>query len=164
MAAFRAALEESDARSTAAPAGPVTQGNLGNALLEAGLSERAGPRVCTEAVAAYRAALEVKTRERVPLDWAKTQNNLGRRALELGQRESGTAHLEEAVAAFQAALEESTRDRVPLQWAMTQENLGAALGGLANARAGRRVCRRRWQRIGRHWKKGRVNACHSNGR
>jgi hypothetical protein len=29
------------------------------------------------AVDAYRAALEVRTRERVPLDWATTQNNLG---------------------------------------------------------------------------------------
>ena len=30
-----------------------------------------------EAVTAYRAALEEQTRERVPLDWAMTQNNLG---------------------------------------------------------------------------------------
>jgi len=30
-----------------------------------------------EAVAAYRAALEERTRERVPLDWARTQMNLG---------------------------------------------------------------------------------------
>ena len=30
-----------------------------------------------EAVAAFRAALEERTRERVPLDWAATQNNLG---------------------------------------------------------------------------------------
>ena len=30
-----------------------------------------------EAVAAYRAPLEECTRERVPLDWAMTQNNLG---------------------------------------------------------------------------------------
>ena len=29
------------------------------------------------AVTAYRAALEEQTRERVPLDWAMTQNNLG---------------------------------------------------------------------------------------
>ena len=28
-------------------------------------------------MAAYRAALEEQTRERVPLDWAQTQNNLG---------------------------------------------------------------------------------------
>ena len=55
------------------------------------------------------------TRERVPLDWAKTQNNLGTALWTLGARESGTARLEEAVAAYRAALEERTRERVPLQ-------------------------------------------------
>ena len=39
-----------------------------------------------EAVAAYRAALEERTRERVPLDWAATQNNLGL-ALAVSRRE-----------------------------------------------------------------------------
>ena len=42
-----------------------------------------------EAVAAYRAALSERTRERVPLDWAQTQNNLGNALLRLGERESG---------------------------------------------------------------------------
>jgi tetratricopeptide (TPR) repeat protein len=68
-----------------------------------------------QAVAAYRAALEEWTRERVPLDWAVTQNNLGNALALLGERESGTARLEEAVAAYRAALEERTRERVPLQ-------------------------------------------------
>ena len=49
------------------------------------------------------------------------------RALDLGERESGTARLEEAVAAYRAALEERTRERVPLDWATTQNNLGIAL-------------------------------------
>jgi hypothetical protein len=43
------------------------------------------------AVAAYRAALEEYTRERVPLGWAMTQNNLGNALQKLGERESGTA-------------------------------------------------------------------------
>jgi hypothetical protein len=59
------------------------------------------------------------TRERVPLDWAMTQNNLGVALAALGKRELGTAHLEEAVKAYQNALLERTRDRVPLQWAQT---------------------------------------------
>jgi hypothetical protein len=70
------------------------------------------------------------TRERVPLDWAMTQNNLGGALLRLGERESGTARLEEAVAAFRAALEEMTRERVPLDWAMTQNNLTKCLAVL----------------------------------
>src|SRR6202022_983665 len=80
-----------------------------------------------EAVAAYRAALEEWTRDRVPLQWALTQMNLGTALARLGERGSGTARLEEAVAAYRAALEEWTRDRVPLYWATTQTNLGNAL-------------------------------------
>jgi len=74
-------------------------------------------------VAAYRAALEEWTRDRVPLDWAMTQMNLGTALQTLGERESGTARLQEAVAAYRAALEERTRERVPLDWAMSQFNL-----------------------------------------
>jgi hypothetical protein len=42
----------------------------------------------------------------VPLDWARTQNNLGLVLWRLGERESGTAKLEEAVAAYRDALKE----------------------------------------------------------
>ena len=68
------------------------------------LGEReSGTARLEEAVAAYRAALQETTRERVPLQWAVTQNNLGNALRALGERESGTAHLEEAVAALRAA-------------------------------------------------------------
>ena len=76
------------------------------------------------------------TRERVPLTWAMTQNNLGNALSRLGERESGTARLEEAVAAYRAALEEMTRERVPLDWAMTQNNLGIALLKLGERESG----------------------------
>ena len=49
--------------------GPTTQNNLGNALSTLGERESGTARL-EEAVAAYRAALEERTRERVPLDWA----------------------------------------------------------------------------------------------
>ena len=89
-----------------------------------------------QAVAAYRAAIEELTRERVPLDWAMTQNNLGAALQTLGGRESGTERLEQAVAAYRAALEEYTRERVPLRWAATQNNLGAALHALGGRESG----------------------------
>jgi tetratricopeptide (TPR) repeat protein len=89
-----------------------------------------------EAVAAYRAALEVRTRERVPLDWAMTQNNLGNALSRLGEREDGTQRLQEAVEAYRAALEVRTRERVPLDWAMTQNNLGSALRALGEREDG----------------------------
>jgi hypothetical protein len=44
------------------------------------------------------------TRERVPLDWAGTQNNLAGALTALGARESGSASLEEAIAAYRLAL------------------------------------------------------------
>ncbi len=50
--------------------------NLGIALGKLGERESGTTRL-EEAIAAYRAALEEQTRERVPLDWAATQNNLG---------------------------------------------------------------------------------------
>jgi len=89
-----------------------------------------------EAVAAYRQALEELTRERVPLDWAMTQNNLGAALRSLGERESGTSRLEEAVAAFREALKERTRERVPLAWGKTQTNLGGTLSRLGERESG----------------------------
>ena len=52
------------------------------------------------------------TRERVPLQWAMTQNNLGNALATLGARESGTARLFEAINAYRNALKEWTRERV----------------------------------------------------
>ncbi len=89
-----------------------------------------------EAVTAFQAALKERTRERVPVQWAATQNNLGNALAILGERESGTARLEEAMAAYRAALEEQTRERVPVQWAMTQNNLGTALATLGERESG----------------------------
>jgi tetratricopeptide (TPR) repeat protein len=71
--------------------------------------------------------VELLPRERVPLEWAMIQNNLGTALRLLGEREGGTAKLEEAVAAYRDALKEATRERVPLEWAMIQNNLAAAL-------------------------------------
>ena len=80
-----------------------------------------------KAIVAYRAALLEWTRERVPLDWAGTQNNLGTALKALGERESGTEKLEEAVAVFRARLiapRWNGRASACRQWAMTQNNLG----------------------------------------
>jgi tetratricopeptide (TPR) repeat protein len=75
-------------------------------------------------------------RERAPLYWAVTQNNLGNALRILGARESGTARLDEAVAAYREALEERTRERAPLDWAATQNNLGVALRTLGERESG----------------------------
>ena len=101
VAAYRAALRGMDPRARAARTGrgPRTT----SAMRSQTLGEReSGTARLEEAVAAYRAALQEWTRERVPLDWAMTQNNLGNALQTLGERESGTARLEEAVAAYRA--------------------------------------------------------------
>jgi tetratricopeptide (TPR) repeat protein len=84
-----------------------------------------------DAITACNDALRLAPRERAPLDWAMTQNNLGTAFSTLGERESGTAPLEQAVAAYRAALEERTRNRLPLKWAATQFNLANTLETLA---------------------------------
>jgi tetratricopeptide (TPR) repeat protein len=76
---------------------------LGNALSTLGQREPGTARL-EKAVSAYRNALLEWTRERVPLQWAGTQNNLGTALSTLGQREPGIARLEEAVSAYDAAL------------------------------------------------------------
>ena len=89
-----------------------------------------------DAIAAHHTALDLAPRERVPLDWARTQNNLGAALQTLGARESGTARLDEAVVAYREALKERTRERVPLDWATTQNNLGNALRTLGERESG----------------------------
>lgn len=98
--------------------------------------ERGDNPALIASVEIWRRVLQSHNRERVPLDWAKTQTNLGKALGILGEREAGTARLEQAVAAFRVALEEWTRERVPLDWAKTQTNLGNALQALGEREAG----------------------------
>ena len=88
------------------------------------------------AVERFKQVVDLTTGERMSLDWADTQNNLGLALMNLGERERGTAQLKEAVAAFREALQERTRQRVPLDWADTQNNLGLALGRLGERERG----------------------------
>jgi hypothetical protein len=80
----------------------MTQSNLGDALERLGERE-SGTEYLNQAVAAYRAALKERTRERDSIGWAATQNSLGTALRRLGERDSGTARLEEAVKAHRAA-------------------------------------------------------------
>jgi tetratricopeptide (TPR) repeat protein len=88
------------------------------------------------AIERYKHLIDLTPRERVPLDWARTENDLGLALWKLGGRESGTAKLDEAVAAYREALKERTRERGPLEWASTQINLGIALKVLGERESG----------------------------
>ena len=125
-----------------------------SAMRSATLGEReSGTARLEEAVAAYRAALEERTRERVPLDWATTQNNLGnalltpRRARERhgaagggGRRLSrgaGGTHPRARAARLGDDAEQSRQRARDARRA--RERHGAAGGG------GRRLIVRRWR-------------------
>jgi tetratricopeptide (TPR) repeat protein len=97
-------------------------------------AQRSGP--LHEAIAAYREALLYFSRDRYPLDWAMTQNNLGNALANLGLWESGTAHTKEAIAAYREALTVNTRERDRMDWARAQNNLGCALSTLGERESG----------------------------
>ncbi|WNG17850.1 NB-ARC domain-containing protein [Cystobacter fuscus] len=78
------------------------------------------------AIASFRSALEVWTRESFPENWAMVHNNLG---IALGELPTGNRedNLWQAIASFRSALEVWTRESFPENWARAHNNLGNAL-------------------------------------
>ena len=126
---YRQLLARDVTRATMPTQWAMTQNELGNALQTLGEREGSQARLA-EAVAAFRAALEVHTRVAMPAQWASTQNHLGLVLLTLGEREGNPTRLAEAVAVCRVALDVYTRDETPAEWAMTQNNLGISLQAL----------------------------------
>jgi hypothetical protein len=93
----------------------AAQNNLGNALSRLGARESGTARL-EDAVAAYRAALEESTRERVPLQWAASSGNQGVAMMLIADRTNDGALAETAVQQVQAAYE-TLRDGGHEQWA-----------------------------------------------
>ena len=93
--------------------------------------EHAGDlRECAEyvaqSVAAFRAALEVFTREQLPQQWAMTQNNLGAVLRDLGERaseEQRAQYLRQSVEAIENALSIFTPEAAPYQNSLARDNL-----------------------------------------
>ena len=81
------------------------------------LGQRQGDvEMLEKSIASFEDALEERSREGVPMDWAATQNNLGTALQVLGQREKDTRLLKKSVEAYKNVLKEWTRKRVPLNW------------------------------------------------
>ncbi|MGE3871409.1 MAG: caspase family protein [Parvibaculaceae bacterium] len=104
----------------------LTQNYLGIALAELALRENSTARMA-QAASAYRAAMEVYSRERAPLKWAAMQSNLGMLLQEHGLRERGTAKMHEAEAVYRAVLMVRSRESDAYGWAATMNNLGNTL-------------------------------------
>ena len=98
--------------------------------------------VLEKSVAAYRAALTVRTRERAPEDWATTQNDLGAALPALGEHTGDLLTLGRAVSAYRESMKELNREREPMAWAMTMANLGVARRKLAERSRDAAVARR----------------------
>jgi hypothetical protein len=82
----------------------TTQNNLGSALRVIGERESGTSRL-EEAVAAYRAALQERPRERVPLNWAMSFGSQGVAMMHLAERLKDAAIAETACRQIETALE-----------------------------------------------------------
>jgi tetratricopeptide (TPR) repeat protein len=84
-----------------------------------------------KAIAAYGEALYFYTPDVAPLDYAKTQNDLGVAYLRLSEHEDPVGNLRRAIEAFEQALRFWTPDVAPLDYARAQSHLGSAYGRLS---------------------------------
>ena len=130
--AYRAALEVYTRQDAAPGLGDDAEQPGQRARPGAAAPGPSGARLLAESVAAYRGALEVRTREADPQRWATTQSSMALTLLAQASRSTGAERarlLAESVAACRAALEVRTREALPQDWAVTQENLADALEG-----------------------------------
>ena len=67
-----------------------------------------------------------RSRDKDPVAWAETQNNLGNVLAALGQQRRDTELFEKAIQCFHNALEEFNQENSLFEWAATQYNLGTA--------------------------------------
>lgn len=114
---------------------PAPPANSGRQAIEGRSS------MSVQTVAAYRSALEVRTRQALPLAWAATQNDLGNALIDQANQVSGRDRAEllaQAIKALRSALEVRTREALPQDWAATQNNLGVALMNQAMLAAGQK--------------------------
>jgi len=78
-----------------------------------------------KAIACYKYALQVRTREAFPEDWATTQINLGN-AYQARIRGDKVENVEKAIACYKAALQIYTHEAFPAEWARIKYSLGGA--------------------------------------
>lgn len=114
----------------------VTQDNLGNAyraLAEADAHDHDRVENCKKAIQAYLRALEIFTIKRFPVDYAATQNNLGKASRTLAEKENPIENCKKAIQAYHEALHVYIFGHLSVDYAETQDNLGQAYQTLAEA-------------------------------
>ena len=152
-----------DARAGAARLGDDAEQPRQRALR--GLGEReSGTARLEEAVAAYRAALEEWTRERVPLDWATTQNNLGNALRRWASGRAGRRGWRRRSRPIARRWRKGRASGCRSTGRRRRTTSATRSERLASGRAGRRGWRRRSRPTARRWRKGRASGCRSTGR
>ena len=86
--------------------------------------------IINEAIKCYELALEIRTRETLSMDWAKTQMSMAR-ALQLWISGDRQKNINDAIECYKRALEIRTRESLPRDWAKAHLNLGAAYISIA---------------------------------
>jgi tetratricopeptide (TPR) repeat protein len=107
--------------------------HLGVALCRLAERERGTARL-EEAIAVFRDALKERTRERLPLEWASVQMNLGNALGTLGARGAERRNWKKPSSPSGEVV--SDLHSVPLQWALAQNNLSNALQTLGRRESG----------------------------
>lgn len=92
---------------------------------------RAGIEGYSEAAVAYRASLDVLSREHDAFLWARAENGLGLSLWRLGARTDDSGLLLEAVAALRQAQTVWRLDTTPVEWGLAQINIVGVFGALA---------------------------------
>ena len=115
---------------------------LGNKAYELGTVKLEKAEFMKRAIGAYEKALEVYTRDRYPMQYGVTQNNLGTAYGTLAEVEGKAENCRRAIEAYEEALKVYTHERFPMDYAMTQNNLGNAYGTLAKIEGKAENCRR----------------------
>jgi tetratricopeptide (TPR) repeat protein len=108
---------------------------LGNKAWDIGTVELEKAEFMKMAIEAYEEALKVYTRDRYPMQYGTTQNNLGNTYKTLAEVEAKAENSKRAIEAHEKAMEVYTRDRYPMQYGTTQNNLGNAYSTLAEVEA-----------------------------
>ena len=101
----------------------MTQNNLAAAYSERIKGDRA--ENIEQAISACILALQVRTREALPEQWAMTQHSLAN-AYNARVRGDRAESVEQAITAYELALHVRTFKALPMDWAMTQNNLATA--------------------------------------
>ncbi|CAN7576893.1 hypothetical protein LJR039_004099 [Pseudorhodoferax sp. LjRoot39] len=101
---------------------------LGRAQLKYGeLSLRSH---AADAATSFRRALEERTIERSPIDWAASRHSLAEALLSIDDDANRLTNIKEAIENFRLALKVRTREKYPTEWSSTQAHLSYALAKL----------------------------------